>query len=436
MIAAALMTAAVLASAAGAPAPTGGETGLTKAEAAAGWKLYSGANATSMWRSYKGQGFPTKGWKADKGEMSLGKGGGGGDIITEAQFADFEMQWSFKLGEKANSGVMFRVAETNGATYETGPEYQLLEDISFGAKPTDPHSCAALYDLYSPAEGKVLKPAGQWNEGRIYLHSGLLQHWLNGKKVVETRLYDASGKPTEEWSKKIAGSKFKDWKGFGVLPKGHIAIQDHGDTDLALKDVKIRDLSTPDAKAVAIFNGKDLSGLKPFLPQGKAEDVWQIKDGVLICKGNPVGYLRTEKDYTNFVLTLEWRFDPSKGAGNSGVLLRAVGEDKVWPKSVEAQLQSGAAGDFWNIGEYAMKADASRTKGRNTKRDPAAGEVERPLGEWNRYEIICDGGTIVLKVNGVEVNRATDVAVAPGKICFQSEGAEIHFRNINLVPLD
>lgn len=422
-----------VASDAGAP-----QMALSDAERAAGWKLYSGADATTLWRGYKMPKFPSKGWRAEGGVLSISKGGGGGDLITDAKFGDVEMMWSFKLGEKANSGVMYRVAETDGATYETGPEYQLLEDGTYPAKATDQHACAALYDLYNPAEGKLLNPAGQWNHARIYLRNGVVQHWLNGKKVVEAKIFDDAGKPTAEWAAKIAGSKFKDMKGFGVLPTGHLALQDHGDTEIAFKDIKVRDLAAgADAGAVKLFNGKDMTGFQTTLTGGgKAEDVWSVNDGVLICKGNPVGYFRTEKDYTNYVLKLEWRFDPKKGPGNSGVLLRMVGADKVWPKSVEAQLQSGSAGDFWNIDEVKMTTEKSRLSGRNAKRDPAAGAVERPIGEWNEYEIIADKGTIILKVNGVEVNRATDVEIVPGKICFQSEGAEIHFRNIRLVLLD
>jgi len=109
-----------------------------------------------------------------------------------------------------------------------------------------------------------------------------------------------------------------------------------------------------------------------------------------------------------------------------------TGEDKVWPKSVEAQLHSGNAGDFWNIGDFAMTTDPARTKGRNTKKTHAA---ERPIGEWNEYEIIVNGPTITLFVNGEQVNEATGVEVVPGHICLQSEGAEIHFKNIRLTPL-
>jgi len=410
---------------------------LSKTDTAAGWKDLISSDISKSWRGFKAPKFPAKGWNVENGVLSISKGGGGGDLVSLDKFTDVEMSFEFKLGEKANSGIMWRVDESADATYMTGAEYQLLEDTTYGAKPTDPHACAALYDLVPPAEGKVMKPAGEWNQGRIYLRNGLLQHWLNGSKVVETTIFSDDGKPTKEWASKIAASKFKDWKGFGVLPTGMIAIQDHGDTQLALRNFHARDLAAPLANEVALFNGKDMTGWKAILPGGGSmPDVWSVKDGAIICKGNPIGYIRTEKQYTNFILRLQWRFDPTKGAGNSGVLFRMVGDDKVWPKSVEAQLESGQAGDFWNIDEFKMTAEKSRTTGRNTKRDPKVGNVERPLGEWNEYEIIADKGLVVLKVNGVEVNRATDVEQIPGYLCLQSEGSEIHFRDIRLVPLD
>jgi hypothetical protein len=420
-------------------AMVGGLSGLetvSPTDAAAGWKHMTGSDAVTRWRGFKQTAFPAKGWTVKDGVLSIGKGGGGGDLVSVDTYADLELEFEFKLGEKSNSGIMWRVDESADHTFMTGAEYQLLEDATFGAKPTDSHSCAAMYDLYSPAEGKTMKPAGEWNSGRLRLRNGVIQHWLNGSKVVEARLFGDDGKPTKEWADKIANSKFKDWKGFGVLPKGMIAIQDHGDTDLAMRNVRARDLAAPLPGEVKLFNGKDMTGWKAVLPSGGTmADAWSVRDGAIICKGQPIGYIRTEEKYTNYVLRLQWRFDPAKGAGNSGVLLRMIAEDKVWPKSVEAQLQSGAAGDFWNIDTFTMTADAARTKGRNTKRDPKAGEVERPLGEWNEYEIIVDKGLVVLKVNGVEVNRAVDVAQEAGYICLQSEGAEIHFRDIRLVPL-
>lgn len=414
---------------------------LAKYEQAAGWKLYSGPDAAAKWRGYKLPVFPRLGWVWESGELRqvpVGSGGGGGDIQTVDQFGDFEFVCQFKLDPKANSGITWRTTDKHDTAWQTGPEYQLLEDSTNGVKSDDPHSSGALYDLYPPAPGKALRPAGEWNEARIYLRDGLLQQWLNGKKTVEATIFDTDGKPTREWLDKIAASKFKVYDGFGVQPRGAIALQDHGG-GVAFRDIKIRDLASPMQGEILLFNGKDQTGWQAIVPEAsqagiKPEDVWSVKDGVLICKGNPGGYIRTKDDFKNFVLKLEWRFNPvTKKAGNSGVLFRMTGEDKVWPKSIEAQLQSGSAGDFWNIDEVKMTTDPARTNGRNTRKTHGA---ERPIGEWNEYEIIADHGLIVLKVNGEEVNRATDAEEIAGKVCLQSEGAEIHFRNIRLAPLD
>lgn len=189
---------------------------------------------------------------------------------------------------------------------------------------------------------------------------------------------------------------------------------------------------------IELFNGKDTTGWKAFVPdliKDKKDplSVWSVKDGVLQCAGRPIGYIQTEALYDNYVLELEWRFDPAKGEGNSGVLLRTVGDDNVWPKSMEAQLQSKSAGDFWNIGEYKATVDKTRTEGRHTVKMHDTNE--KPLGEWNKYRIVVNGGTIELWVNGLLQNIATNVEVNKGRIALQSEGAYIEFRNIALRPI-
>ena len=176
-----------------------------------------------------------------------------------------------------------------------------------------------------------------------------------------------------------------------------------------------------------------LDAWSAFVPGSTREAVWTLADGVLSCRGTPAGYLRTNARWANFELALEWRFPDAKRPGNSGVLLRMTGKDKVWPKSVEAQLFHRNAGDIWNIDAVPMTVDPLRTQGRRTEKlNPTN---ERPLGEWNRYLIKLDRGRLELRVNGQLQNTATDVDEVLGHLCLQSEGAPIEFRRVILTPL-
>lgn len=404
-----------------------------------GWVRYSGPDAATRWRVYQQKDFPSTGWSLrEPNVLAHAANQRGGDLVTTDMFGDFELVGGVRLAAKANSGIMYRCLETADAAWKTGPEYQLLEDHTFPVAPDAPNSFAALYDLYPPPPAKVLRPAGTLNDVRLRLRRGVVQHWLNGAPAVEARLFEDDGSPAADFRARVAATKYKDLPGFAVAPRGHLALQDYGN-EVEFHDLWVRDLDAPLPLERSLFNGRDLAGWVPFVPDAAKAgiapaEVWRIDHGVLVCSGSPVGYLRTAETFTDFVLRLEWRFSPvTKKPGNSGVLLRLVGEDKVWPRSVEAQLQSGNAGDFWNIGDFAMNTDPARTNGRNTRKLASA---ERPVGEWNEYEIIVRGGDVVLFVNGQLVNRAWGVEHLPGFIALQSEGAEIHFRNIRLAPLD
>ncbi len=198
-----------------------------------------------------------------------------------------------------------------------------------------------------------------------------------------------------------------------------------------------------DDKPITLFGGESLDGWDYFLvePEVKMADVWSVKDKILVCKGEPMGYISTKKEFTNFKLTVVWRWPPGKKPGNSGVLLRITGEPKALPHCVESQLQSGNAGDFWAFHGFMIQGDAGRTR---KVESPQHGKItgiskskaaEKKPGEWNTMEITADGGAITVVVNGQEVNKTTDADVVAGKIGLQSEGGEIHFRSVQLVPL-
>ena len=183
---------------------------------------------------------------------------------------------------------------------------------------------------------------------------------------------------------------------------------------------------------VALFDGKSLAGWVQFLPdKADPSKTWSVKDGVIRCTGTPAGYLRTEKTFKNYFLVVEWRW-PEK-PGNSGVLLHMQKDDKVWPYSVEAQLENGNAGDFWLIDGATLKVDESRRNANKINVKHITG-AEKPLGEWNRYEITCLDGNVVLVVNGELVNVGRGAVPDEGHVLLQSEGAPIEFRTVEITP--
>jgi 3-keto-disaccharide hydrolase len=197
-------------------------------------------------------------------------------------------------------------------------------------------------------------------------------------------------------------------------------------------------------KAIDLFDGKSLDGWDYFLddPAVKMDDVWSVKEGLLICKGEPMGYLCTKTDFTNCKLIVEWRWAPDGKPGNSGVLMRIIGKPRALPKCLEAQLQHGEAGAFYGFHGFAIKGDSARmmeVEGHKLGGDLTGVKKikgnEKKAGEWNKYEITLDGANLTAKVNGELVNKASGCDVVAGKIGFQSEGGEIHFRTIKLIPL-
>lgn len=194
---------------------------------------------------------------------------------------------------------------------------------------------------------------------------------------------------------------------------------------------------------VALFNGKNLDGWGFFLvdPQLKMEDVWSVKDGILVCRGEPMGYLATQKEFKDFKLVVEWRWAPGKEPGNSGLFSRITGEPMVIPKCVECQLKHGNVGDLWGFRGFLVKGDADRSEERDKEKlghfvgvKRISGNEKAP-GEWNETSVTLDGNQISIELNGQVANYATTPCDEPGKIGLQSEGGEIHFRTVKLLPI-
>jgi hypothetical protein len=196
------------------------------------------------------------------------------------------------------------------------------------------------------------------------------------------------------------------------------------------------------ADSIILFNGKNFDGWRAVIgqPDAKLSDIWSIAEGgVLACRGKdkPRGYLRHFRDdFSNYTLTLQWRFPAGTPGGNSGVLVHTSTPNalNVWPKSLEAQLNHKHAGDIWVIGTTCEIENADqRVMGR--RHYNLTDDSERPIGEWNDYKIECRGDEITIWVNGDLVNHVTKCSETQGAICLQAEGADIDFRNIVLTPL-
>jgi hypothetical protein len=208
---------------------------LTDEEKAAGWKLLFDGKTTQGWRSFKKQTFPDKGWVVEDGWLHcLGKHGG--DVITDAECNDFELQWEWKQASAGNSGVKYFVIETRKDAL--GHEYQMIDDEREpdALRANGKRVTASFYDVLAPTTRPNVKPPGEVNSSRIVVKGNHVEHWLNGVKVLE---YECG---SEKEKAAVAASKFKTTPGFGDKVKGHILLQDHN-SEVWFRNVKVRDLA-------------------------------------------------------------------------------------------------------------------------------------------------------------------------------------------------
>jgi hypothetical protein len=198
-------------------------------------------------------------------------------------------------------------------------------------------------------------------------------------------------------------------------------------------------------KTQPLFNGKDLTGWYSFLKnRGKNNDsagVFSVKDGMLHITGQEFGYIVTERKFTDFHLVVEFKWGEKKypprenRVRDNGILYYVVDSDKVWPRSIECQIQEGDCGDFWLIDSVTIVMDGARTQPTRNTRIIKKKDNEMPAGEWNKLEIIAQKGKCTHIMNGVIVNEGTDASLRTGRILIQSEGAEIYFRKIEIKEL-
>lgn len=194
------------------------------------------------------------------------------------------------------------------------------------------------------------------------------------------------------------------------------------------------------SEPLQLFDGESLDGwwVEVQDPGVSAEGIFTVADGLLLCTGEPTAVLRTEEEFEDYELVLEWRWAPGSEGGNSGLLLHCSTPRYrgVWPRSIEAQLKSGSAAGFYLMGEGVEITIAGDTARRNGSWIPREAGAEAPVGQWNRMRVRCEGERITVWLNGVLANEGSGASEARGAIALQSEGAPIHFRRLELRGLD
>jgi len=211
---------------------------LTKKEKAQGWQLLFDGKSLGQFRGYNGKDV-SKSWAIEEGCLkSIGKAGG--DLATEKNYENFELKFEWRSSKGANSGIFYGVIETPKykRLSETGPEYQIIDDEGFHVKLLESQLAGADYEMHVADKSKKTLysvESGKFNEGKIVVNKNHIEHWLNGKKIVEFERW------TDDWYKRKNEAKWKDYPGYGTAKSGKIGIQDHGSI-VWLRNIKIREL--------------------------------------------------------------------------------------------------------------------------------------------------------------------------------------------------
>ena len=216
------VTAAIQASALATPQATG-QPGA--------WRSLVEGSSLAAWRGYQNDSVPA-GWSAVGGVLS--KERPARDIVSRAEFGDFELSLEWKISEGGNAGIFYRATEEYPRVYWSGPEYQLLDDDKAADGKSRLTSAGANYGLY-PSPAGHLKPVDEWNETRIVARGNRVEHWLNGVMLLA---YDVA---SEDWKAKVAASKFNAWPNYGLARRGRIALQGDHAGSLAFRNIRIRE---------------------------------------------------------------------------------------------------------------------------------------------------------------------------------------------------
>ncbi|XAM00288.1 DUF1080 domain-containing protein [Phycisphaeraceae bacterium D3-23] len=340
-----------------------------------------------------------------------------GALLTQAEYTDYvlTLQWRWPEGA-GNSGVLVHASGSRVA----GPWPKCLEPQLQSGDAGDFHGIGGFgyhADHKDSAQtgGRAVKIAdgaehevGEWNTMHVVCDGDTVAVYING--VLVNRCHDIEASA------------------------GRIGLQSEG-VAVEFRNVTLHPLVVTPMETIDLFDGESLTGWTSDLNNDAAlTDVFSVEDGVLKDAGRPAGVIRTVQDFRDYELEVQWRWPG--GGGNSGLLVHCSSPREMgpWPKSLEVQLGSGNAGDFWRIGLGVTVSDDQTTQGRRTIN--TTNDSEHAIGEWNTMVVRCEGDTIRVWVNGDEVNAGTDIEAGHGAICLQAEGTPIEFRKVQLRPLE
>jgi len=340
-----------------------------------------------------------------------------GALLTDNEYTDYvlALQWRWPEGA-GNSGVLIHATGSRVA----GPWPRCLEPqlqsgdagdfhgiggFAYHADHKDePQNGGRAMNLTNGSENET----GQWNTMVVRCEGSTVTVYING--VLVNRCHD-----TEESA-------------------GRIGLQSEG-SPIEFRGITIEPLVVTPTETINLFDRESLEGWTSDLnDQAAMTDVFSVEDGVLKDAGRPAGVIRTIRAYRDYEVEVQWRW-PNQG-GNSGLLLHCSEPRRMgpWPTSLEVQLGSGNAGDFWRIGLGVSVSDEQTTQGRRTLN--TTDDSENDIGEWNTMVVRCEGDRLTVLVNGEKVNEGWDIEADHGAICLQAEGTPIEFRKVELRPLD
>ncbi|MCH8215743.1 MAG: DUF1080 domain-containing protein [Planctomycetes bacterium] len=390
--------------------------------------LFDGESFEGWFRFLRGgQGSVDETWQIKPGGILACNGKPSGYIRTNQSYKNYKFHMEYRWpGRTGNNGILVHMQgedrvwpkslECQGG-YGNQGDFWEIGGFAFNEHKSGGHRVRGRRVLKYGAHNE--KEPGQWNVYEVWCVGDTVRPYVNGKLMNEAS--DCA------------------------VTEGKICLQSEGSA-IEFRNIYVEPARNPlwpvsPKRKIALFNGKDLDGWVRFIPNDKAENntwtvdkVWSVAEGVIRCEGKPNGYIRTTESYANYKLHLEWRW-PEEPT-NSGVLLHRAGIDRTWPMCVEAQLMHENAGDFWLLSHSSIEVDGQQigpSQYANGKKKHASNE--KPLGEWNSYDIVCDGGSVSLTVNGLLQNQGIKAQPSSGPICLQSEWSPIEFRNIYLKPL-